>query len=103
MSLRDRIRKRREDDDADMMLFIFPVLYLMDSAGGGEKKKRHTSEETGEVKVHRLLEGHVKNFKLHLEWNHTSSMNWQPILEVKELSLIQGSRWRRSWASSYTC
>ena len=61
MSLRDRIRKRREDDDDDMMLFIFPALYLMDSAGGGEKKKHHTSEETGEVKVHRLLEGHVKN------------------------------------------
>ena len=39
-----------------MMLFIFPALYLTDSAGGGEKKKRHTSEETGEVKVHRLLE-----------------------------------------------
>ena len=56
MSLRDRIRKRREDDDDDMMLFIFPVLYLMDSAGGGEKKKGHTSGETGEVKVHRLLE-----------------------------------------------
>jgi len=33
---------------------------LMDSTGGDEKKKGHTSGETGEVKVHGLLEGHVK-------------------------------------------
>jgi hypothetical protein len=44
------------------MLFIFPVLYLMGSTrGGGQKKKHHTSDETGEVKVRRFLEGHVKN------------------------------------------
>ena len=61
LSLRDHIRKRREEEDDDMMLFIFPALYLMSSARGGEKKKCHTSEETGEVKVRRLLEGHVKN------------------------------------------
>jgi hypothetical protein len=28
--------------------------------GGGQKKKHHTSNETGEVKVRRLLEGHVE-------------------------------------------
>ena len=61
LSLRDRIRKRREEEDDDMMLFIFPALYLMSSVRGGERRKRHTSEETGEVKVRRLLEGHVKN------------------------------------------
>ena len=60
MSLRDRIRKRREKEVDDMMLFIFPALDLMDSTGGEEKKKGHTSGETGEVKVHGLLEGHVK-------------------------------------------
>ena len=62
LSLRDRIIKRREEEDDDMMLFIFPALYLMSSARGGEKKKCHTSEETGEVKVRTLLEGHVKNY-----------------------------------------
>jgi hypothetical protein len=61
LSLRDRIRKRREEEDDDMMLFILPALYLMNYARGGERKKRHTSEETCEIKVRRLLEGHVKN------------------------------------------
>jgi len=61
LSLRDHIRKRREEEDDDMMPFIFPALYLMSSIRGGERRKRHTSEETGEVKVRRLLEGHVKN------------------------------------------
>jgi hypothetical protein len=61
LSLRDRIRKRREEEDDDMMLFIFPALYLMNYVRGRERKKRHTSEETGEVKVRRLLEGHVRN------------------------------------------
>uniref|UniRef100_K3ZJ18 Uncharacterized protein n=2 Tax=Setaria TaxID=4554 RepID=K3ZJ18_SETIT len=62
ISLRDRIRKRREEEYDDMMMFVFPALYLMGSAReGGVKKKRHTSEETGEVKVRRLLEGHIKN------------------------------------------
>jgi hypothetical protein len=62
MSLRDHIRKRREEEDDDMMLFIFLALYLMGSTrSGGQKKKRHTSDETGEVKVRRLLEGHVQN------------------------------------------
>ncbi|XP_072150661.1 uncharacterized protein [Setaria viridis] len=62
ISLRDHIRKRREEEDDDMMMFLFPTLYLMGSAReGGVKKKRHTSEEIGEVKVHRLLEGHIMN------------------------------------------
>ncbi|XP_072147857.1 uncharacterized protein [Setaria viridis] len=62
ISLRDCIRKRREEKDDERMMFIFPTLYLMGFAReGGVKKKRHTSEETGEVKVRRLLEGYVKN------------------------------------------
>ncbi|KAK3123012.1 hypothetical protein QOZ80_8AG0622220 [Eleusine coracana subsp. coracana] len=59
LSLQDRIRKRREEDDNDIMMFLSPVLYLMDSSSGVEKKKHHTSEETREVKVRRLREGHV--------------------------------------------
>ncbi|XP_072147914.1 uncharacterized protein [Setaria viridis] len=62
ISLRDCIRKRREEEDDDMMMFLFPALYLMGSAReGGVKKKRHISKEIGEVKVCRLLEGHIKN------------------------------------------
>jgi len=60
ITLRDRIRKREEDDD-DMMLFILPALSLLESNGGGEKKQRHSPEESGEVEVRRLLQGHVKN------------------------------------------
>ncbi|KAL6841999.1 hypothetical protein ACP4OV_028199 [Aristida adscensionis] len=63
VSLQDRIRKRREEDDDDMMLFILPALYLMDAIGAEEKEKRHTSEESGEMKVRQLLNGHVKNCK----------------------------------------
>ncbi|TVU18190.1 hypothetical protein EJB05_34270, partial [Eragrostis curvula] len=56
-SLRQRIRKRRDEEDDIMMMF----LYFMGSSRGGKKQKRHTSEETGEIKVQRLLNGHVKN------------------------------------------
>uniref|UniRef100_K3Z006 Uncharacterized protein n=1 Tax=Setaria italica TaxID=4555 RepID=K3Z006_SETIT len=52
----------REEEDDDMMMFLFPALYLMSFAReGGVKKKRYTLAEIGEVKVRRLLEGHVKN------------------------------------------
>ncbi|KAK3160900.1 hypothetical protein QOZ80_1BG0067330 [Eleusine coracana subsp. coracana] len=53
--LRDRIRKRRrEEEDDDMMMLVFPALYLLGSSRGGEKMKRHTSEETGEMKIYSL-------------------------------------------------
>lgn len=61
--LQDRVRKRRLEDDDDFMLFLFPAPYLTDSSGCGEKTKRHTSPETGEIKIRRLLEGHVRNCK----------------------------------------
>ena len=38
MTLRDRIRKKREEDGDDMMLFILPALSLLESNRGGEKK-----------------------------------------------------------------
>ena len=61
ITLRDRIRKRREEDDDDMMLFILPALSLLECNQGGEKKQCHNPEESGEVEVRRLLQGHVKN------------------------------------------
>ncbi|CAM0877016.1 unnamed protein product [Alopecurus aequalis] len=64
MTMRDRIRKRRDEEDNDKMLFILPALYLLDSNGGREKVKRHTSILTGKEKVWELLEGHVKNCRV---------------------------------------
>jgi hypothetical protein len=53
-SFRDRIRRRREEEDDDIKLFLFPVLSLLGSRSGGEKKS-HAFDESGEVKVRRLL------------------------------------------------
>jgi hypothetical protein len=63
-SSRDQIRKRREEEDDDMMLFLFPALSLLSSSSKGEKKQRHAFDESGEVKVHRLLQGHEKNHRV---------------------------------------
>jgi hypothetical protein len=63
-SFRDRIRKRREEEDVDMMLFLFPVLSLLDSSSRGEKKQCHVFDESGEVKVRQLLQGHEKNCRV---------------------------------------
>jgi hypothetical protein len=52
ISLRDRIRNRREEDDEDMMMFVLPAFHLMGFAKeGGVKKRRNTSIGTGEKKV----------------------------------------------------
>lgn len=51
----------REEEDDDTMMFVFPALYIFGSSRVGEKKRCHTSEETGEVKVRQILNGHVKN------------------------------------------
>jgi hypothetical protein len=54
-------RRRREEEDDDMMLFLFPALSLLGSSSGGEKEQRYAFDESGEVKVRRLLQGHEKN------------------------------------------
>jgi hypothetical protein len=63
-SSRDQIRKRREEADDDMMLFHFPALSILGSTSGGEKKQRHAFDESREVKVRRLLQGHEKNCRV---------------------------------------
>jgi hypothetical protein len=63
-SSRNQIRKRREEEDDDMMLFLFSALSLLGSSSGGEKKQRHAFDESGEVKVRRLLQGHEKNCRV---------------------------------------
>jgi transcriptional antiterminator len=66
-SSRDQIRQQREEEDDDMMLFLFSALSLLGSSSGGEKKHLHTFDESGEVKVRRLLQGHEKNCLIHFQ------------------------------------
>jgi hypothetical protein len=65
LSLRDRIRKRRDEEGDDMMLFFLPTLSLLGiSSVVREKIQRHTSKLSGEERVQELLEGHVKNYRV---------------------------------------
>ena len=98
ITLRGRVRKRREDDD--MMLYILPALSLLESNRGGEKKQRLALRNRASRRSVGCCKDTWRTVWYLLGWNLGSSVIWLITSVGTNLSLYKNQGRVETWILS---